>query len=57
MEKKLCQRNIISFILIIRCGIHKTKSKEQMYLGALVVPYNTLTTKKYVLWSTSKEHF
>lgn len=45
MEKKPFQRNIISFIHIIRSGIHKTKSKERMYLGALLVTYNTLTTK------------
>lgn len=45
IEKKLSERNIISFIHIIRSGIHKTKIKEQMYLGALLVTHNTLTTK------------
>jgi len=48
MEKKPCQRNMISFIHIIRSGIHKTKIKEQLFLGGLLVTYNTLTTKKRI---------
>lgn len=43
MEKKSCQRNMISFFHII--GTHKTKSKEGMYLGALLFTYNTLATR------------
>lgn len=45
MEKKSCQKNIISFFHVIGSGTHKTKSKEGMYLGALLFTYNTLATK------------
>lgn len=47
MERSLVQETL--FHSFISLGEKKTKSKEQKYLGALLVTYNTLTAQNMIM--------